>query len=60
MVMRGEAIKADDYGHQEWGGIVTEASLSQDVLADQVLEYLRTEDRSLWPNMYTDLYRCTG
>lgn len=58
--MRGEAIKADDYGYQVWGGIVTEASLSQDVLADGVLQYLRTEDRSLWPNMYTDLYRCTG
>jgi Domain of unknown function (DUF6602) len=58
--MRGEAIKPDDYGYQVWGGIVTERSMSEALLKETVLRFLRTEERRFWPNMYADLHRFTG
>jgi hypothetical protein len=48
-------IDPENFDHQVLGIIVTEGSLSIDVFRDEMLAFLRNNDRRHWPNMYADL-----
>lgn len=52
---RGEQINRDAFKYQVFGAIVTERSLSRDVLRDQLLSFLQTHPRREWPNTYIDV-----
>jgi len=51
----GEHVNRDEFKHQVFGAIVTERSLSRDVLRDRLLSFLRAHPRREWPNIYADV-----
>jgi hypothetical protein len=51
----GGLINRDEFKHQVFGAIVTESSLSRDVLRDQILKFLRIHPPREWPNTYVDV-----
>lgn len=55
----GPKVDPGKYGHQIWGAIVTQKSLSSSKLERALLEFLRSNDRRLWPNLYVDVYAST-
>jgi hypothetical protein len=52
---RGDPVNRDSYRHQIFGAIVTERSLTRDLLRDRLLGFLRTHPRREWPNIYVDV-----
>jgi len=52
---QGQQVSRDEFRHQVFGAIVTEHSLSRDVLREQLLSFLRTHPRREWPNTYVDV-----
>jgi hypothetical protein len=51
----GGPVNRDEFKHQVFGAIVTERSLSRDVLSGQILSFLRSHPRREWPNAYVDV-----
>jgi hypothetical protein len=53
-------VNPNAYQHQIFGAILTEESLSKDRLAEELLKYLESNPRKLWPNLYVDVRHTTG
>ena len=51
----GTLVNPNEFQHQIFGAIVTEKSLSQELLKDVLFEFFQANDRSCWPNMYADV-----
>lgn len=58
--IKGENVEADNYFHQLWGGIITEASLTRETLATTTVEYLARNAPRLWTNVYADVNGSAG
>lgn len=53
---QGQLVDPNEFGHQVFGGILTEHSLASDSLKDALIQFLqRCPDRRLWPNIYADI-----
>lgn len=55
----GPNVDPSKYGHQVWGAIVTQKSLTSSKLEQALLDFLKSNDRRLWPNLYVDVYGST-
>jgi hypothetical protein len=53
---RGDNVNLERWDHQVYGVIVTERSLSRDVLRDRLLDFVRTNPQRVWPNTYIDVH----
>jgi hypothetical protein len=51
------SVDREDFQHQVFGVIVTEASLSQKALVQELLRFLRSAPQRSWPNLYVDVHR---
>jgi len=58
--VRGISVEQDNFQHQIFSAILTEESLSRDVLRNDFLNFLRANPKNLWPNMYVDVKNMTG
>ncbi len=45
------------YPHQVFGAIIAQRSLTERILRGRLLEFLRTNDRTIWPNFYVTVDR---
>ena len=55
----GPNVDPSKFGHQVWGAIVTQKSLTTSKLESALLDFLKCNDRRLWPNLYVDVYGST-
>jgi hypothetical protein len=53
---RGAQVDPEVFEHQVYGAIVTERSLSREVLRDGLLRFLQANPRRVWPNTYIDVH----
>jgi hypothetical protein len=52
---RGPAVDPNEFQHQIFGAIVTEASLGRETLEEELLAFLRSNPKTCWPNFYADI-----
>lgn len=55
---KGLSINPDDFNHQIFGAIVTEESLNSDTLKENLLGFIKSNKRNVWPNFYADVRHC--
>ena len=52
----GPRVNLESFDHQVFGAIITERSLSRDILRERLLDFLRSNPRRVWPNTYVDVH----
>ncbi len=53
---QGTKLNPNEFQHQVFAAILTEASLSTQTLTEELLKYLRSNpNRNYWPNFYADV-----
>lgn len=53
--LHGGLVNRDNFQHQIFGAVLTERSLSRETLKDELLAFLRSNERAHWPNLYVDV-----
>lgn len=56
----GPVVSKSEFKHQVFGAIVTQKSLSKPKLSQELLNYLRSSDRTVWFNLYIDVNSFTA
>lgn len=52
---RRDPLDPCKFNHQVFGAVLTERSLEKSTLRDEMLEFLKSNDRRHWPNCYADV-----
>ncbi len=55
--VQGPHVNPDQFDHQVFGAIVTEASLTPDILHSALTSFFNSNPRRVWPNLYVDVRR---